>query len=148
MLCVDEDGNKARKIVRNRIANRAHHNFRFTFETVPPEELDGVKKFMAGFDVMKPMEDRVDPDLVNDYLVQRFSIAGSPKECIERIEELKAAGVEHLMLTPARKVYPETVEAFAKNVIPHLEIGSGGLAFSGSRYPALFVRIRNAMLIQ
>ena len=59
------------------MANRAHHNFRFTFETVPPNELDGVKKFMDGFDVMKPMEDRVDPDLVNDYLVRRFSIAGN-----------------------------------------------------------------------
>jgi alkanesulfonate monooxygenase SsuD/methylene tetrahydromethanopterin reductase-like flavin-dependent oxidoreductase (luciferase family) len=74
---------------------------------------------MAGFDVMKPMEDRVNPDLVNDYLIQRFSIAGTPAECVERIEELKAAGVEHLMLTPARTVYSETVEAFAKNVIPH-----------------------------
>lgn len=119
MLCVRHDGNEARKIVRNRIANRAHHNFRFTYETVPPEELDGVKKFMAGFDVMKPMEDRVDPDLVNDYLVRRFSIAGTPSECIERIEELQAAGVEHLMLTAARKVYHESVEAFAAKVIPH-----------------------------
>ena len=118
MLCVRDDGNEARRIVRNRIANRAHHNFRFTLETVPPEELDGIKKFMAGFDVMKPMEERVDPDLVNDYLVHRFSIAGNPKECLERIEELQAAGVEHLMLTPARKVYAETVEAFAKNLIP------------------------------
>ena len=119
MLCVRDDGNEARKIVRNRIANRAHHNFRFTFETVPAGELEGVERFVAGFDVMKPMEDRVDPDLVNDYLVQRFSIAGTPKECIERIEELKAAGVEHLMLTPARKVYVETVDAFATKVIPH-----------------------------
>jgi 5,10-methylenetetrahydromethanopterin reductase len=119
MLCVRDDGAEARKIVRNRIANRAHHNFRFTYETVPPAELEGVKKFMAGFDVMKPMEDRVDPDLVNDYLIQRFSIAGNPEECIARIEELKAAGVDHLMLTPARKVYGETVEAFASRVLPH-----------------------------
>jgi len=119
MLCVRDDGREARNIVRNRIANRAHHNFRFTYETVPAEELAGVKRFMAGFDVMKPMEERVDPDLVNDYLVRRFSIAGTPKECIERIEELKAAGVEHLMLTPARKVYGETVEAFATKVMPH-----------------------------
>ena len=119
MLCVRDDGTEARRIVRNRIANRAHHNFRFTLETVPPQELEGIKRFMAGFDVMKPMEDRVDPDLVNEYLVRRFSIAGTPKECIERIEELKAAGVEHLMLTPARKVYGESVERFAKEVIPH-----------------------------
>ena len=86
-----------------------------------PEELDGVKKFVAGFDVMKPMEDRVDPDLVNDYLVHRFSIAGTPRECIERIEELKAAGVEHLMLTAARKVYHESVEAFATKVMPQFQ---------------------------
>jgi len=119
MLCVRGDGDEARKIVRNRIANRAHHNFRFTLATVPPEELEGVKAFMDGFDVMKPMEGRVDPDLVNEYLIQRFSIAGNPTQCIERIEELKAAGVEHLMLTPARKVYGETVEAFATKVMPH-----------------------------
>ena len=103
------------------IHKRPQHNFRFTFETVPPEELAGVKKFVAGFDVMKPMEDRVDPDLVNDYLVHRFSIAGNPQECFERIEELKAAGVEHLMFTPARKVYHESVEAFAAKVMPHFK---------------------------
>jgi 5,10-methylenetetrahydromethanopterin reductase len=119
MLCVHDDGHEARRIVRNRIANRAHHNFRFTLETVPPEELHGIKRFMAGFDVMRPMEDRVDPELVSDYLVQRFSIAGTPKECIERIEELCDAGVQHLMLTPARRVYTETVEAFATKVMPH-----------------------------
>jgi 5,10-methylenetetrahydromethanopterin reductase len=121
MLCLRDDGKEARRIVRNRIANRAHHNFRFTYETVPPEELEGVKKFMAGFDVMKPMEERVDPNLVNDYLVRRFSIAGTAQECIARIEELRAAGLEHLMLTPARKVYDQSVEAFAKQVIPHFK---------------------------
>jgi alkanesulfonate monooxygenase SsuD/methylene tetrahydromethanopterin reductase-like flavin-dependent oxidoreductase (luciferase family) len=76
---------------------------------------------MDGFDVMKPMEERVDPDLVNNYLVRRFSITGNPRECIGRIEELSAAGVDHLMLTPARKVYGETVEAFAAKVMPQLK---------------------------
>ncbi|HEX2226615.1 MAG TPA: LLM class flavin-dependent oxidoreductase [Candidatus Binatia bacterium] len=119
MLCVRDDGDEARRIVRNRIANRAHHNFRFTLETVPTEEIEGVKRFMNGFDVMKPMEERVDPDLVNPYLIHRFSIAGNAKECIERVEELEAAGVQHLMLTPARRVYEESVEAFAAKVLPH-----------------------------
>jgi len=121
MLCVRDNGDEARRIVRNRIANRAHHNFRFTFETVPAGELAGVKRFMDAFDVMKPMEERVDPELVNDYLVRRFSIAGNAQECIERIEELKIAGVSHLMLTPARKIYGETVEAFATKVMPHFK---------------------------
>jgi 5,10-methylenetetrahydromethanopterin reductase len=121
MLCVRDDGTEARKIVRNRLANRAHHNFRFTLETVPPHELAGVKRFMDGFNVMKPMEERVDPDLVTPYLIQRFSIAGNATECIQRVEELKAAGVEHLMLTPARKVYEESVAVFAAKVMPHFQ---------------------------
>jgi 5,10-methylenetetrahydromethanopterin reductase len=121
MLCVDDDGAKSRKIVRNRLANRAHHNFRFSYETVPPEELEGIK--IHG----RLRRHEADggprrPDLVNDYLIHRFSIAGTPKECIARIEQLKATGVEHLMLTPARTVYNETVEAFAKNVIPHFRV--------------------------
>lgn len=119
MICVREDGKEARAIVRRRLANRAHHNFRFSLETVPPEELGSIKKFMAVFDTMKPMEDRVDPDLVTDYLIQRFAIAGTPAECIERVEQLRDAGVEHLMLTPPRTVYHETVEALAGRVMPH-----------------------------
>ena len=60
------------------------------------------------------MQARFDPGLV-----RRFSIAGNPKNGIERIEELKAAGVEHLMLTPARAVYSEKVGTCAERVIPH-----------------------------
>ena len=118
MICVKEDGEEARAIVRRRLANRAHHNFRFTLETVPPDELEGVKRFMAAFDTMKPMEDRVDPDLVTDYLIQRFAVAGDPKECIARIKALEAAGINRIMLTPPRTVYHEMVEALAGEVMP------------------------------
>lgn len=70
MICIKSDGNEARPIVRRRLVNRAHHHFRFTLETVPLEELASIKKFMEAFDEMKPMEVRVDPSLVTDYLVQ------------------------------------------------------------------------------
>src|SRR5437870_12715963 len=53
MICVDDDGELARRRVRSRMANRAHHNFRFTMETVPEGELAGVQKFMDGFDISK-----------------------------------------------------------------------------------------------
>ena len=119
MICVDKDGDKARAIVRTRLANRAHHNFLFTLETVPPEELAGLKQFMDNFDVTKPLEEKVDPKFVTDYLVRRFSIAGTPDECIARVKELEEAGVERLMLTPPGKTYKETVEAWGKQVMPH-----------------------------
>jgi 5,10-methylenetetrahydromethanopterin reductase len=121
MICVDKDGDRARAIVRSRLANRAHHNFRFTLETVPPEELPGLKTFMENFDVTKPLEEKVDPRFVTDYLVQRFSIAGTPEECVVRVRELQQAGISRLLLTPPGKIYKETVEAWSKQVMPHFE---------------------------
>ena len=118
MVCIKEDGDEARQIVRRRLANRAHHNFQATLETVPEEELESVRKFMAAFDQSRPMEERSDPALVTDYLVRRFAIAGTAKECIGRLEELADAGVERVMLTPARSVYEETVESLARDVMP------------------------------
>jgi 5,10-methylenetetrahydromethanopterin reductase len=123
MICVDDDGALARKRVRTRMANRAHHNFRFTFETVPREELEGVKRFMEAFDISKPIEERVDPELVTDYLVRRFTIAGTPDECVERIRSLEAAGIGRLLLTPPNAVYNDVMDAWGKRVIPQCADG-------------------------
>lgn len=118
MVCIQSDGAEARRTVRPRLANRAHHNFQATLETVPQEHLDDVERFMEAFDPSRPMEERSDPALVTDYLVHRFAIAGSPKECVARLEELQEAGISRVMLTPSRSVYEETVEALGKEVMP------------------------------
>ena len=118
MICVDDDGGLARRRVRSRMANRAHHNFRFTMETVPEAELDGVRKFMEGFDISKPIEERVDPNLVTDYLLQRFTIAGTPQECADRVKQLEAAGIKRILLTPPNTNYDAIMEAWGHRVIP------------------------------
>ena len=120
MTVVGQHGEDARRLVRARLANRAHHNFRFTMETVPPEEVAGVERFMRGFDISKPIEERIDPNLVSDYLVQRFAIAGTAEECAARVRELAAAGVTRLLLTPPESIYLEVVEAWGRDVIPKL----------------------------
>jgi 5,10-methylenetetrahydromethanopterin reductase len=117
MIVVDDDGDLARKRVRSRMANRAHHNFRFTMETVPPKEVAGVEKFMAGFEIAKPIEERVDPDLVTDYLLERFTIAGTPEQCIAKVKRLEAAGVSRLLLTPPGAIYDQVMEDWGKRVI-------------------------------
>lgn len=121
MICVDEDGALARNLIRARLSNRAHHNFRFTLETVPPEELDGVRRFMEAFDLSKSLEQEVDPELVNDYLLERFAIAGTPEECIARVRKLEEAGVDHIMVTPHMKGYFKVMEVWAKKVMPHFQ---------------------------
>jgi 5,10-methylenetetrahydromethanopterin reductase len=118
MICVDDDGDLARKRVRSRMANRAHHNFRFTMETVPEGEIAGVKRFMENFDIAKPIEERIDPDLVTDYLLQRFTIAGTPDECRTKIRSLESEGIRRLLLTPPNSIYNEVMETWGKRVIP------------------------------
>lgn len=123
MIFVDQDGERARFAVRRRLANRAHHNFRYTLETVPPEEIDGVKKFMESFEgaKTKPIEERIDPALVTDYLARRFSIAGTPKECIERLEVLADAGIRRVMVTPPDSAFEAIMEKWGKEVMPHFQ---------------------------
>jgi 5,10-methylenetetrahydromethanopterin reductase len=117
MIVVHDDGDLARRRVRSRMANRAHHNFRFTMETVPEKEVAGVQKFMAVFDISKPIEERVDPDLVTDYLLERFTIAGTPEECIAKVKRLEAEGIRRILLTPPNAIYDEVMEAWGKRVI-------------------------------
>ena len=118
MICVDEDGERARDLVRARLANRAHHNFRFTLETVPQHERAGVERFMAAFDISKPLEERADPALITDYLLQRFAIAGTPRECAARIRELAEADVSHVLLTPPMRVFDEVMNLWGREVMP------------------------------
>jgi 5,10-methylenetetrahydromethanopterin reductase len=119
MIVVGDDGDLARRRVRSRMANRAHHNFRFTMETVPEKERAGVEKFMGAFDISKPIEERVDPELITEYLLQRFTIAGTAEECVDRIKSLEAAGIERLLLTPPNAIYDQVMNDWGKRVIPH-----------------------------
>ena len=120
MIAVDEDGDRARKRVRSRMANRAHHNFRFTMETVPEGEVAGIKRFMDNFDIAKPIEERVDPDFVTDYLLERFTIAGTAAECIAKVKRLEADGVKRILLTPPNAIYDQVMEKWGREVIQRI----------------------------
>ena len=117
MIVVDENGDLARRRVRSRMANRAHHNFRFTMETVPEGEAAGVKLFMDNFDISKPIEERIDPSFVTDYLLERFTIAGTPQECIAKVKQLEAEGVKRILLTPPNAIYDQVMDAWGRQVI-------------------------------
>ena len=117
MIVVGDDGELARRRVRSRMANRAHHNFRFTLETVPEGEVAGVKRFMDNFDISKPIEERVDPEFVTEYLLERFTIAGTPEECIAKVKRLEADGIRRILLTPPNAIYDQVMNAWGAQVI-------------------------------
>jgi 5,10-methylenetetrahydromethanopterin reductase len=120
IIYVSDDGEDARTRARRRLANRAHHNFRLTLDSVPEEERPGVQRFMDNFDISRPLEDRVPAEFVSDYLVQRFAIAGTPAECIEQVEKVASIGISSFLLTPPEYAWEEVAQRWAEDVMPHL----------------------------
>ena len=73
---------------------------------------------MEHFDVTKKIDQRSDPALVTDYLAQRFAIAGTPEECVERIKELEHAGIGNFLLTLPPRGYYDVMHKWARTVVP------------------------------
>ncbi len=120
IIYVSEDGDNARSLARRRIANRAHHNFRLSLDSVPEGEREGVRRFMDAFDISRPLEERVPVELVSEYLVRRFTLSGTPEECIDRVRELRSIGVESFLVTPPEYAWQEVAQLWAEEVMPHL----------------------------
>ncbi len=72
---------------------------------------------MENFDISKPIEERIDPDFVTDYLLERFTIAGTPAECIAKAKRLEADGIKRILLTPPNAIYDQVMQAWGERVI-------------------------------
>ncbi|NIO10630.1 MAG: 5,10-methylenetetrahydromethanopterin reductase, partial [Deltaproteobacteria bacterium] len=60
-----------------------------------------------------------DPRLITDFLIQRFSIAGTPEQCVERVRKLEEAGLQRILLTLPGGVYREAMRTWGEKVLPH-----------------------------
>lgn len=61
---------------------------------------------------------------LTDYLLERFSIAGTPDDCCRAIERLRAAGVENICLNVATAPdLPACLELFGREVLPAFAAG-------------------------
>jgi alkanesulfonate monooxygenase SsuD/methylene tetrahydromethanopterin reductase-like flavin-dependent oxidoreductase (luciferase family) len=74
---------------------------------------------MKDFDVTKPVDQRSEPHLVTEYLIRRFSIAGTPEECVGRVRQLEQAGIHRILLTLPPVVYRDVMKRWAEKVLPH-----------------------------
>ena len=72
---------------------------------------------MDNFDISKPIEERVDPDFVTDYLLERFTIAGTPRRVHRQSERLEADGIKRILLTPPNAIYDQVMDTWGKQVI-------------------------------
>jgi hypothetical protein len=72
---------------------------------------------MENFDISKPIEERVSPEFITDYLLDRFTIAGTPGECIDKVKRLEADGIQRILLTPPNAIYDQVMDAWGTRVI-------------------------------
>lgn len=117
MVSINPDPSATHEGARLRVANRAHHNFLFTLESVPEHEREGVRRLMREFD----LEKRRDPKyatLVTDYLFKRFCIAGTADQVAARFRDLAAMGVEHVMVDLPLRTFDANLEAMIGTILP------------------------------
>ena len=118
VVSVDRDARAAREKVRPRVANRAHHNFRMTLDSVPEEFRPEIQNLLDNFDVTNWRHPKHIP-LITDYILDRFTITGTPEDCVRRIKEIESFGVKSIMIDPPSQDFDESLELFAKEVLPH-----------------------------
>ncbi len=56
---------------------------------------------------------------LSEYLVERFSIAGTPEDCCRKIERLRAVGIENICFNLGTvDDLPATLDLFGREVVP------------------------------
>lgn len=82
---------------------------------IDPELIERIRKVYAGGEFH---EARQAHELVTPEMVQKLTVAGTPSDCIERIEEAAAHGFRHIILIPMgdRMDFVRTV---GRDILPH-----------------------------
>lgn len=122
IVSVGEDREAVRRAIRPRLCNRANHNFRVAFHGVPEEHLPGVKAFREHYDESDVGAKTRNAERITDYIVDRFAIAGTPADLVERFEGLHAAGVETVIVAMPFRLEERyaIIETIAREVMPRV----------------------------
>jgi 5,10-methylenetetrahydromethanopterin reductase len=92
------DGDVARQLVKSHVARVAMHPLPADLD---PESMAAIDKVRKAYDYRKHMNSAADhSDLVPDFLVEHFAIAGTAEECAEQIRRLSATAVNEVAVVP------------------------------------------------
>ena len=114
---ISEDGEKARKFIKPRVAIAIYHQ---PMETLKEtwHDLEIISQIKS-----KVSENKVDEatEFVTDEMIDAFSLTGTPEEIGERIRKLASSGVTHIMFgTPLGENVEKSIEMIGTQVIPAL----------------------------
>jgi 5,10-methylenetetrahydromethanopterin reductase len=126
-LCnVRDSREQALSEIRMSLASAGSHLSRFTTEGkhIPPERLEAVHElgrryqFDAHDKPGGPNVGLVDELSLRDYLAERFAIAGTPADCIDKIKRVAAAGATNLWMSVHFEDKVSFIQRWAAEVMP------------------------------
>jgi 5,10-methylenetetrahydromethanopterin reductase len=127
IVSVGLDRAAVRRALRPRLCNRANHNFRMGFHSVPDEHLPGVRRFRERYDETDVGAKTRNAELITDYIIDRFAIAGTDDDLVTRFAELQAQGVENVIVAMPFRLEERyaIIETLAREVMPRVRALAG-----------------------
>ena len=111
------------------LAATGNHLTRFTTEGkhIPPDLMAPLKRLRAEYVVEShfvpggesPNSRLVDQLGLRNYLAERFAIAGTPEECVEKIQRLAAIGVNQIWTSPSFTDKMAFMRNWSEHIFPH-----------------------------
>jgi|Deesub1362A_J573_1020465.scaffolds.fasta_scaffold00023_64 5,10-methylenetetrahydromethanopterin reductase len=116
---VDSDPKKAKKAARPMVAFIVAGSHRSILErhNIPREEIDTIKGFLTEGKYKKAFES------VTDHMMDSFCIYGTPKECLQKIEELEKLGVSQIVIgSPIGPDKEKSIKLIRDKIMPAVRI--------------------------
>lgn len=115
--CVSDDPD-ARRYVRSRVGLVVLRRVPADLEE---KDLVAVEKIRRAYDPQEHLRlDAAYAEYVTDSLVDKFSLAGRPEECLERVRALMTTGIDELNLTFMHPNTEDLLRIFAERILQKL----------------------------
>ena len=111
------------------LAASANHSFRFTLEGkgVPEELKEPITTLLREYETAEheqlgqtrnaTLSDELG---LTDYLADRFTVAGTPEECRQKVRAIQEAGIDVLLITAIGPQPEDIIRRFGEEVIAQL----------------------------
>jgi 5,10-methylenetetrahydromethanopterin reductase len=122
IVSVGEDREEVRQALRPRLCNRANHNFRMGFHSVPDERLPEIRRFRERYDETDVGARTRNAELITDYIIDRFAIVGTTDDLVARFADLQAQGVDKVIVAMPFRLEERyaIIETLAREVMPRV----------------------------
>ena len=117
--CAVSEQEPARNAVKAHVARIVTHPLPFTLDENEQQVLDEIRKTYDYYQHMKPTASQA--EVIPDWLIDKFAIAGTPEECRAKVLALQKTGINQVAIVPYNVGDADrggTLEQFAAVAMP------------------------------